>query len=181
MLIITAFGVTAAQALSQAGLTPLAPIDADFLAFTDSDAYAIGRSALLVADGRRALEWSDLIFAMDLNGMNAGIGPLSLPAQANRPHQWIYWDAGRVLDMIKGSYLFDEPTIDAPVLPDALAASPTRQGAAWRAWGELRDVLLVALNSSDETLAARVGLSPRESPELGTPPAAAIFREGRQE
>ena len=160
----------AAQALAQAGLMPLAPVDADYTAFTETDAYEIGRTALLVSDGRLALEWSDLIFAMDLNGMNAGIAPLSLPAQANRPFKWIYWEAARVLDMIKGSFLFDEDTATAGPrpYPANLTLSLTRQGAAWRSWGDLRDVLLVALNSSDQALAVRVGLSPRESPELST-------------
>lgn len=179
--------VTAAQALSQAGLTPLAPVDADHTALTETGAYDIGRTALLVADGRRALEWADLIFAMDLNGTNAGIAPLSLPAQANRPFKWIYWDAARVLDMLKGSYLFDDTVAAAPTpsnagparsYPANLALSPTRQGAAWRAWGALRDATLIALNSSDQSPAFRVGLSPRDSPELATPQMMKYFVKG---
>jgi histidine ammonia-lyase len=170
----------ASQALAQAGLTPLAPVDADYGAFTETGAYEIGRIALLVNDGRMALEWSDLIFAMDLNGMNAGIAPLSLPAQENRPFKWISWDAARVLDMIKGSYLFDDDAAAAGPrpYPAKLTLSLTRQGAAWRAWGDLRDVVLVALNSSDQALAVRVGLSPRESPELGTPQMMKYYVRG---
>jgi len=168
----------AAQALSQAQLTPIVPVDADFSAFTDTGANDIGRAAMVAGDGRQALEWSDLIFAMDLNGMNAGVGPLSLPAQANRPFKWSYWDAGRVLDMIRGSYLFDEATAGVRAYPKTLTASLTCQGAAWQAWGDLRDVLLIALNSSDEALAVRPGLSPRESPELSTPEMMKYFVKG---
>ncbi len=170
--------MTAAQALAQAGLTPLVPVDADYAALTGTDAYDIGRATLLVGDGRLALEWADLIFAMDLNGMNAGVAPLSLPAQANRPFKWTYWDAGRVLDMIKGSYLFDEAMTGARAYPDRLAGSPASQGAAWQAWGDLRDVLLIALNSSDQSPTVRVGLSLRESPELGTPEMMKYFVKG---
>ena len=170
----------AAQALAQAGLKPLAPVDADYGALTETGAYEIGRTALLVSDGRLALEWSDLIFAMDLNGMGAGIAPLSLPAQANRPFKWIYWDAGRVLDMIKGSFLFDDdPAVAGPrPYPVTLTLSLTRQGAAWRAWGDLRDAVLIALNSSDQGWAVRVGLSPRESAELGTPQMMKYYVRG---
>jgi histidine ammonia-lyase len=168
----------AAQALSQAQLAPIIPVDADFNAFTETGANDIGRAALVVGDGRLALEWSDLLFAMDLNGMNAGVGPLSLPAQANRPFLWLYWDAGRVLDMIKGSYLFDEDAAGTRTYPAQLAGSLVRQGAAWHAWGELRNVLLIALNSSDQSLAVRVGLSPREAPELGTPAMMKYFVKG---
>jgi histidine ammonia-lyase len=180
--------VTAAQALAQAGLTALEPVDADYAALTDTGAYDIGRTALLLADGRRALEWADLIFAMDLAGANAGLAPLSLPAQANRPFKWIYWDAGRVMDMLKGSYLFDDPAAAAagpsaaPTPPRAFPAnmtlSPTRQGAAWRAWGALRDATLIALNSSDQSPAFRVGLSPREAAELSTPQMLKYFVKG---
>jgi histidine ammonia-lyase len=171
----------AAQALAQAGLMPVAPVDADYGAFTETGAYDTGRTALLVGDGRLALEWSDLIYAMDLNGMNAGIAPLALPAQANRPFKWIYWDAARVLDMIKGSFLFDEDpgiaTGPRPY-PAKLSLSLTRQGTAWRAWADLRDVVLIALNSSDQAWAIRVGMSPRESPELGTPQMMRYYVKG---
>ena len=54
-----------------------------------------------------ALEWADLIYAMDLNGMNSSITPLSLVVQRDRPEKWLNWHAARMLDMIKGSYLFE--------------------------------------------------------------------------
>jgi histidine ammonia-lyase len=168
----------AAQALSQAGVTPLAPVDVDYDALTGTDAYAAGRTALLVSDGRQMLEWSDLIFAMDLNGMNAGLAPLALPAQENRPLKWTYWDAGRVLDMLKGSFLLTEDSPGPRPFPATLDLSLPRQGAAWRAWGSLRDVLLVALNSSDQALAVRPGLSPRDSRELATPGMLKYFIKG---
>jgi histidine ammonia-lyase len=85
-----------------------------------------------------------------------------------------------VLDMIKGSFLFDEdPGAAGPrPYPAKLTLSLTRQGAAWRAWGELRDVVLIALNSSDQAWAIRVGMSPRESPELGTPQMMKYYVKG---
>jgi histidine ammonia-lyase len=167
----------AAQALSQAGLAPLTPVDDDYNALTGSEAYTIGRTALLAADGRRMLEWSDLILAMDLNGMNADIAPLSLPAQENRPLKWTYWDAARVLDMVKGGYLLSEDSPAIRALP-GLDLSVTRQGAAWRAWGNLRDVLLVALNSSDQAPVIRPGLSQRDSRELGSPRMLKYYVKG---
>jgi histidine ammonia-lyase len=168
----------AAQALSQAGLMPLTPVDDDYDALTGTEAYTTAGAALLVADGRRMLEWSDLIFAMDLNGMNADIAPLSLPAQENRPLKWTYWDAGRVLDMVKGGYLLSEDNPAAHPYPPGLDLSVTRQGTAWRAWGNLRDVVLVALNSSDQALAIRPGLSQRESRELVSPRMQKYYVKG---
>ena len=166
------------QALSQAGLTPVAPADMDAAAFVTTDAYDIARAAIFVGDAGRALDWADLIFAMDLDGMDAGLGPLSLPAQANRPYQWLYWDATRVLDMLAGSYVYDQDANSGRDYPVPLMLSATRQGAAWRAWGALRTALLVALNSSDQTPVVRVALSPRDAPELTTPQMMRYFVKG---
>jgi len=159
----------AAEALQKAGLKPIEPGAADDSALTSTNAYTVGLSALLVSDARRVLDWTDLIYAIDLNGMNASITPLTLPVQANRPFKWLNWDAARLLDMIKGSYLFDLDT--ARVIQDAesMRASAIRQGAAWQAWGNLRDTLAIQLNSSDHNPAVRVGAGPQDSWELSTP------------
>src|ERR1700722_7418439 len=97
----------AAEALKQAGLEPLAPFGADDSELESSNSYATGQTALLLYDAREALSWADLIYAIDLNGMNSSVSPLSQPVQANRPFKWLNWDGARVLDMLKGSYLFE--------------------------------------------------------------------------
>ncbi len=169
----------AAQALNQAGLTPIVPVDFDSHALIDTGAFEIARTALLAADGRRALEWADMIYAMDLDGLSASPAPLSLPAQANRPYQWLDWDAERILALLKDSYVFGGDPADPPrIYPDGIALSLTRQGAAWQAWGALRDTLLVALNSSDQSPVFRVGLSPRASDELSTPQMMKFYVKG---
>jgi histidine ammonia-lyase len=75
----------AAKALAQAGLRPLQPFAADDNALLSSNAYATGQAALVVHDARQALEWADLIYAMDLNGMNSSVTPLSTAVQLDRP------------------------------------------------------------------------------------------------
>jgi len=44
-----------------------------------SNSYAAGRAALLIHDTQHVLSWADLIYAIDLNGMNSSITPLSAP------------------------------------------------------------------------------------------------------
>src|SRR3984957_10319367 len=73
------------QALKRAGLAQLQRFAADDNALTCSHAYATGQAALLVHDVRRALEWADLICAIDLTGMNSSVTPLSLVVQRDRP------------------------------------------------------------------------------------------------
>ncbi len=168
----------AAQALKQAGLEPLVPFAADDSELESSNAYATGQAALLLHDAREALSWADLNFAIDLNGMNSSVSPLSQPVQANRPFKWLNWDAQRVLAMLKGSYLFelDEQRIIQD--PESLRASSVRQGSAWQAWAQLRDDVLIQMNSSDHNPAVRVGASPSDSWELNTPQLAQFYVKG---
>lgn len=167
----------AAKALARAGLEPLQPFAADENALTSSNAYATGQAALIVNDARRALEWADLIYAMDLNGMNSSITPLSLVVQCDRPGQWLNWDAGRVLDMLKGSYLFNA---DARIIqdPESLRASSIRAASAWEEWAALRDAVLFQANSSDHNPAVHVGMGPEDSWELATPQMMKYFVKG---
>ncbi len=168
----------ASRALEESGLAPLLPFAADDSELESGNAYAAGQAALLLYDARETLSWADLIYAIDLNGMNSSIAPLSQPVQANRPFPWLNWDAARVLGMLKGSYLFESDDRRIIQDPESLRASSIRQGSAWQAWGRLRDDVLIQMNSSDHNPAVRVGASPSDSWELGTPQMAQFYVKG---
>jgi histidine ammonia-lyase len=170
--------MSAAEALKRAGLAPLAPFGADDSELESTNSYATGRVALLLYDAREALSWADLVYAIDLNGMNSSVSPLSQPVQANRPFKWLNWDAARVLEMLKGSYLFELDDKRIIQDPESLRASSIRQGSAWHAWAQLRDVTLIQMNSSDHNPAVRVGASPSDSWELSTPQLAQFYVKG---
>ena len=159
----------ASEALRRAGLQPLAPFGADDRVLEGTNAYFTGLAALVTYDARDALSWADLTDAIDLDGMNADVAPLALPARQGRPFPWLNWDAARVLDMLRGSYLFALDGQRTAPDPQSLRASNVRQGAAWQAWTRMRDDLLIAMNSSDLDLTVRVGASPGDSWELATP------------
>jgi len=168
----------AAEALRRAGLKPLEDFGLfDSGVFVSTNAYSAGWAGLLVADAREMLEWIDLLLAMDLNAMNSSITPLSLPVQTARAHTWLNWDAARVLDMLRGSYLFNDEyrTIQDP---ESLRASSIRQGSAWQAWSVLRDSVLAQINTSDQNPAVVVGLTPEDSWELATPQMMKYYVRG---
>ena len=158
----------AAAALKRAGLAPLQPFAADDNALTSSNAYATGLAALVVHDARQALEWSDVIYAIDLDGMNSSITPLSLAVQRARPEPWLNWHAARILGMLKGSYLFQADPRRIIQDPESLRASSIRQASAWEAWSALKDAVVLQANSSDHNPAVSAGLGPRDSWELAT-------------
>jgi histidine ammonia-lyase len=168
----------AADALKAAGLTPLQPFAADDNALTSSNAYATARSVLVVADAKQALAWADLTYAIDLNGMNSSVTPLNYLVQSDRPFKWLNWDAGRVKEMIKGSYLFDDDKGRIIQDPESMRASSIRQASAWAMWAMLRDDVVTQLNSSDHNPAIRVGISPKDSWDLDTPEMRKYFVKG---
>jgi histidine ammonia-lyase len=166
------------QALKKAGVAPLQPFAADDNALTSSNAYATGQAALLVHDAREALEWADLIYAVDLNGMNSSVTPLSLVVQRDRPEKWLNWHAARTLDMIKGSYIFDKDAKRIIQDPESLRASSIRQASTWEEWAALRDAVVFQINSSDHNPAVNVGLGPEDSWELASPQLMRFFVKG---
>ena len=168
----------AAQALQRAGIAPLKPFGLDSSTLDNSNAYSTALAALLVADARQVLDWADMTYAMDLDGMNSSVTPLSRPVQMKRPNGWLNWDAARVLEMLKGGYLFDGDPQRILADADSLRASSIRQGSAWQAWAALRDAVLQQMNSSDHNPVVGVGLSPRDSWELSTPQLMKYYVKG---
>jgi histidine ammonia-lyase len=170
--------MTAAEALAKAGLKPIQPFAADTNALTSSDAYSTGIAALAVNDARRALEWADLIYAMDLNGMNSSITPLSTLVQRERPFKWLNWEAARVREMLRGSYLYSDDPQRIIQDPESLRASSIRQASAWADWAALRDAVVLQMNSSDHNPAVRTDMSPGDSWDLSTPQMMKYYVKG---
>ena len=170
--------MSAAAALRAAALAPLQPFAADDSELQSSNAYASGQAALLVHDAREALAWADLTYAVDLNGMNSSVTPLAAPVQANRPFAWLNWHAARMLELLRGSYLFAQDPRRIIQDPESLRASSIRQASAWQAWAQLREDVLTQINSSDHNPAVRVGASPADSWELATPQLQQFYVKG---
>jgi histidine ammonia-lyase len=177
--------MSASDALSQAGLKPIRPAPGDST-MGSVNADVAGLAAILVADARRYLEWGDLIYAMDLDGMNSSLTPLFMPVQVSRPYPWINWQAARVLAMLRGSYLFNydpaeqqDPRRRRIIQdPESLRASYVRQGSAWKAWAELRDDVTTQINGTEHNPVTRVNVSPNDSWELSTPWAMHYYVKG---
>jgi histidine ammonia-lyase len=166
----------ASEALAKAGLKPITFEGADGNLVTTS-ALTAGFAALLVHDLRELIEWHDLIWSMDLTGMNGSIGPLTMPVQATRPFAWSNYAAERVLDMLKGSYVFNgeyRPIQD----PESLRATVWRDGGVWAAWARLRDSALIQMNSTDHNPTVRPDVSPGDSWELATPQLMKYYVKG---
>jgi histidine ammonia-lyase len=160
---------TASDALAKAGLKPIQPAPGDST-LTTINADVTGMTALLVHDARLLLEWTDLTLAVDMNGMNTNPMRLAAAVQAHRPFPWLTWQTSRVLEMLKGSYLFDDDPTRIINDPESMETS-VRQGAAWEEWGHLRDTVTIQMNWSDHAPAVLPDLHPSDGWELDTPQA----------
>lgn len=167
----------AEQALQQAGLKPLQPAPGDATLGTVNSDVA-GLATILVNDAQRYLDWVDLAYAIDLDAMNSSITPLFMPVQVSRPYKWINWDAARVLDMLKGSYLFNDDKTRIIQDPESLRAGYIRQGSAWEEWANLRDAVAIQINGTEHNPVTRVNVSPKDSWELSTPQAMKYYVKG---
>jgi histidine ammonia-lyase len=172
---------------AQAGMQPLqnqpaqynapgAPFAADDAAVVSNNAFSAGQAALLLYDGKQMLNWSDLIYATALNGMNSSVTPIASIVQDARPFKWQNFVASRVMNMIGGSYLFNLDQLsdtNVPIRiiqdPESLRATSQRNASAWQHWDNLRKDILTQINSSDHNPAVLPGTSPSDSPELNTP------------
>src|SRR5579862_2363204 len=166
--------MSAAAALQKAGLKPLATR----IGGGTSNAYADALAALLVADGREVLEWADLIHAMDKLGMNSSVTPMASRVQEKRPFKWVAWDAARLMDMLKGSYLFEDDPRRILQDPESMRASYIRQGSAWQAWAALRDNVVVQINAGEQNPVVLLDASPSDSWELSTPQFMKYYVKG---
>jgi histidine ammonia-lyase len=155
----------AAEALAKAGMKPLAgPTGGG-----TTNAYATALAALLVVEGRDALDWADLTLGMDLLAMNSSITPLTPPVQAPRPFAWVNWEAAKLLEMVRGSYLTEDDPSRILQDPESLRASHIRQGSAWQAWAALRDAVTLQMNSGEQNPAVILDVKPASAWVLSTP------------
>jgi histidine ammonia-lyase len=165
----------ARQALAQAGLQPLVPFAADDAALTSTNAYSAGQAALLLYDSKRMLDWSDLTFSMSMLGLNSSITPPTAVPQNARPFPYQNKLARRLLNLVRGSYLFDyeaPPGFDGRrIIQDPLSFRDysQRNGSLWEAYARLKKNILIQINSSDHNPAVVPGSSPSDSWELDTP------------
>jgi len=166
--------MSAAAALKKAGLKPLTTR----IGGGTSNAYADALAALLVADARTMLEWADLIHALDKLGMNSSVTPMAQPVQEKRPFKWVAWDAARLMDMLRGSYLFEDDPKRIIQDPESMRASYIRQGSAWQAWAALRDNVQVQINSGEQNPVVLLDASPSDSWELSTPQFMKYYVKG---
>jgi histidine ammonia-lyase len=184
--------MSARQALASAGVRPLEKtVDSIgvYAGWGGHNSFTDGQAALLLHDAKQTLDWGDLVFAMSMLGLNSSINPITAVPQNARPFPYVNWQARRLLNILRGSYLFEleldpndpEDTHGQRLLQDPLSYRDysQRNGAVWEAYSRLKKNLLIELNSTTSNPVVRPGVHPQDSWELGTPWVRRYYVEPR--
>lgn len=174
--------MSARQALAVTGTQPLQKtVDSIgvYAGWGGHNSYTDGQAALLVHDAKQMLDWGDLVFAMSMLGLNSSINPLTAVPQNARPFRYVNWQARRLLNILRGSYLFalesdpNDPqnTHGKRLLQDPLSYRDysQRNGAVWEAYDHLKKNVLIQINSNSANPVIQPGVDPKDSWELDTP------------
>ncbi|MET0203902.1 MAG: aromatic amino acid ammonia-lyase, partial [Casimicrobiaceae bacterium] len=95
-----------AQALTRAGLTPVALEAKDGLALISANAATVGHAALVLHDCARALDALNIAAALSFEGFGANLSPLDPRIQAARPARGQREIAERLVGLLEGSGLW---------------------------------------------------------------------------
>ena len=147
--------VPAAQALSAAGLRPVALVGKDFLAIIGDNSLTVAEGLLAVHSARMWLDHEVTIFALSLEGLNGNVAPFLDVVVAAHPGHGFSVVAGRLRADLAGSDLWNVGDRDHRALQDPLSfrTMPIVLGNAWEALDAAEaEILFFANHSGDNPL-----------------------------
>lgn len=142
--------MSAKEALSKAGLDPVALGPKDGLAIVSSNALSAGEGVLVVRDIEKLLDIADIVYSLSLEGLNGNTSPLDPKTHEMRPFPGQAFSAERISKYIEGSYIY-EPSWKKPVQdPLSFRSAAHIHGAVRDALEYLKKYLTIQINSSDD-------------------------------
>jgi len=142
----------AADALRDAGLTPIMLAEKEGLAVTNGTDAILGMLCMAIDDTRRLLAQADMIAALTVEGLLATPAPFDADLQALRPHPGQAVSAANLRLMLAGSPIVASHATDDPRVQDAysLRCLPQVMGAVRDAIDFAERVCRIELNSSTD-------------------------------
>lgn len=164
--------MNAADALKKAGIKPVKPYAKDSLSILSSNAYGAALAVLAAQDVAFILDRADEVAALSLEGVDGNVAPLLAVTQAQRPYGAQQQTAKRIVDMLRGSALWQKD--DKRPLQDPLSFRTISQvhGAARETLQTLNAQLAIQINSSDDNPTVALDVMP---PQDVTPQEARYY------
>jgi histidine ammonia-lyase len=143
--------LSGAEALSRAGLQPVALSAKDGLALISSNAATVGHAALVLHDVATALDHFNLMAALSFEAFGAHLSPLDARVQAARPARGQVEVAARLRELLDGSALWGEGVARRVQDPLSLRCVTQVHGAALAALQLARGDVELELNSAADS------------------------------
>ena len=147
--------VPASQALTAAGLKPVALVGKDFLAIIGDNSLTVAESLLEIHTARLWLQHEITLFALSLEGLNGNVAPFLDVVVAARPNTGFAAVAQRLRAELAGSDLWNAGAGEHRALQDPLSfrTMPIVLGNAWEALEAAEtEALFFANHSGDNPL-----------------------------
>ena len=141
----------AAEALSRAGLAPVAFAAKDGLALISSNAASVGCAALALHDAIAALDALNVAAALAFEAFRANLSPLDPRVQAARPAPGQREVAARLTSLLEGSALWSRGAARRVQDPVSFRCVTQVHGAAFAAASSAREQIELELNSAADS------------------------------
>ena len=142
--------LAAAEALREAGLSPLALGPKDGLAVVSSNALSAGIGALALGEAETLLELADLVYALSLEAIRGNVSPLHEAVHRVRPYPGQLQSRERIVRYLEGSDLWSDYNPDSLQDPLSFRDACQIHGAARDALRYTREQLELHLSCSDD-------------------------------
>lgn len=142
--------LSAADALSRAGLQPVRLGGKDALALCSSNSASVGHGALVLAEAVDTLSCADIAAALTLEAYHGNVSPLAEELHTIRPYSGQLISAERMRHLLAGSSLWDGRGRRRIQDPLSLRCSPQVHGACLDALAFVRRTVETELNSTGD-------------------------------
>ena len=141
----------AAEALSRAGLAPVALAAKDGLALISSNAASVGCAALALHDATAALDALNVAATLAFEGFRANLSPLDPRVQAARPAPGQREVAARLIALLEGSALWSRGAARRVQDPVSFRCVTQVHGAAFAIAASAGEQIELELNSAADS------------------------------
>ena len=156
--------MAAADALKEAGLSPIKPVGKDFLSMLSTNAVAAGQAVLAVEEAKNYANKAIVVFGLTL-GLNGNMAPFLKATTEIRPFPGMLKASKMIRDTLEGSYLW-QPAEGRPLQdPLSFRTMGYALGNVLDAIEEAEKALIIQVNSSDDNPAVIPGVTEVERPD----------------
>lgn len=155
--------VSSAEAMADANIKPLKPMGKDALSILSNNSVSVAYAMQGYQKAEHLLAISPTVFGLSLEGLNGNIAPFLPQTNDIRPFPYIGATAADILAQLDGSYLWQANSKRPLQDPLSYRTTGYTLASAQKALVDLKQVIDIQINHSDDNPAVVVGASDQYS------------------